>query len=468
MPEIFDDRKVFTLAEVTRSIQRTIAERYTTAFWVKAEMNKLNYYSHSGHCYPDLVEKKDGRVVAQLRSSLWKDDYRRINRKFAEILNEPLKDGINILFSATISFDPTHGLSLRIIDIDPIFSLGELEREKQESIRKLKEGGIFDQNRKTNLPLLPKRIAVISVETSKGYSDYLNILDKNPWGYGFTNILFPSLLQGEKAVPSIIQQLRRIKKVINHFDAVAIIRGGGGEVGLSAFNHYDLAREVATFPIPVFTGIGHSTNETVVEMVSFRNAITPSELADFLIQKFHDFAAPVHRAEEIIAESALRMIREEKSKLDNVLRYFQSITHNRILRNKHLLDASCQTLQQQTKFLLKSEREKLSNYLAELKVAPPALLEHQQHLINEKRNDLRRWSTVFTKAHEQALLALEKNVAFLDPINVLRRGFTLTLDSKGKAVKESKDLHAGDSITTIFANGSVVSRVENGKSDNNE
>jgi exodeoxyribonuclease VII large subunit len=468
MPEIFDDRKVFTLAEVTRSIQRTIAERYTTAFWVKAEMNKLNHYSHSGHCYPDLVEKKDGRVIAQLRASLWKDDYRRINKKFLEVLREPLKDGINILFSATIGFDPMHGLSLRIIDIDPVFSLGELEREKQESIAKLTQGGIFDQNKKTKLALLPKRIAVISVETSKGYSDYLNILDKNPWGYRFFNVLFPSLLQGEKAVTSILQQLRRIKKVIHHFDAVAIIRGGGGEVGLSAFNHYDLAQEVAQFPIPVFTGIGHSTNETVVEMVSFKNAITPSELADFLIQKFHDFAAPVHRAEEFISESALRLIRDEKSKLENTLRYFQSITHNRILRNRHFLDATCKTLQQETKFQLKTEREKLAHCLTELRMLPKAMLGHQQALVQEQGDELNAASASLIRSAGQALTLLEKNVGMLDPINILRRGFTITVDASGKAVKDPKNLLPDDLIKTIFADGEVVSRVENGNQESHE
>lgn len=468
MPEIFDDRKVFTLAEVTRSIQRTIAERYTTAFWVKAEMNKLNHYSHSGHCYPDLVEKKDGRVIAQLRSSLWKDDFRRINKKFLEVLKEPLKDGINILFTATISFDPMHGLSLRIIDIDPVFSLGELEREKQDSIARLREGGIFDQNKRTKLALLPKRIAVISVETSKGYSDYLNILEKNPWGYRFFNVLFPSLLQGEKAVTSILQQLRRIKKVIHHFDAVAIIRGGGGEVGLSAFNHYDLAREVAQFPIPVFTGIGHSTNETVVEMVSFKNAITPSELADFLIQKFHDFAAPVHRAEEFIAESALRLIRDEKSRLENTLRYFQSITHNRILKNRHLLDANCQALQQETKFQLKTERERLSHCLAELRILPAVILNNQQNLLREQTEELNAAVGMLIKIREQSLLALEKNVGMLDPINILRRGFTITVDASGKAVKDPKNIQPDDLIKTIFADGEVVSRVEKENQNNHE
>src|SRR5688572_17701059 len=119
MAEIINDKKVFSLLEVTLSIQKTLAERYTTAFWVKAEMNKLNLYSHSGHCYPELVEKKNGKVIAQIKANLWKTDYQRINDLFIDVLKEPLKDGIKILFCAAVSFDPSHGLSLRIVDIDP-------------------------------------------------------------------------------------------------------------------------------------------------------------------------------------------------------------------------------------------------------------------------------------------------------------------------------------------------------------
>src|SRR5688572_19577892 len=125
MPENIDNKKVFSLVEVTLSIQKTLSERYTSAFWVKAEMNKLNHYSHSGHCYPELVEKVNGKVTAQLKSNLWKSDFDRINQNFLQVLKEPLKDGIKILFSAVISFDPIHGLSLRILEIDPAYSLGE-------------------------------------------------------------------------------------------------------------------------------------------------------------------------------------------------------------------------------------------------------------------------------------------------------------------------------------------------------
>ncbi|HEY9489810.1 MAG TPA: exodeoxyribonuclease VII large subunit, partial [Chryseosolibacter sp.] len=185
MPETVDGKQIFSLLEVTTSIQKTIALRYTSSFWVKAEMNKLNYYPHSGHCYPELVEKMDGRVIAQFKSTLWKDDYNRINENFLSVLQAPLKDGIRMLFCARITFDPVHGLALRITDIDPIFSLGELEREKQASIERLRKEGIFGRNRSLDFPLLPQRLAIISVQTSKGYADFNKMIEGNPWGYKF-------------------------------------------------------------------------------------------------------------------------------------------------------------------------------------------------------------------------------------------------------------------------------------------
>src|SRR5579859_2699175 len=162
-------------------------------------MNRLNLHPPSGHCYPEMVEKKDGRIIAEIKANLWRDDYQRINRLFLQVLKEPLKNGINILFSAKVTYDPVYGLSLRILDIDPAYSLGELEREKQEALDKLKAAGIYDANRLLPMPLLPKRIAIISVETSKGYSDFIRTIENNQWGYRFFYMLFPALLQGEKS-----------------------------------------------------------------------------------------------------------------------------------------------------------------------------------------------------------------------------------------------------------------------------
>src|SRR5690349_14708930 len=173
MPEQVNNRRVFSLLEITQSIHRAISSIYKSSYWIKAEMNKLNHYKQSGHCYPELVEKMDGKVVAQMKATLWQDDYVRVNADFQRLLKEPLKDGIKILMLATIEYHPQHGLSLRIVDIDPSFTLGDLEREKMETIQKLQAEGIFSRNKEQVLPVIPQRLAVISVETSKGYADFL-------------------------------------------------------------------------------------------------------------------------------------------------------------------------------------------------------------------------------------------------------------------------------------------------------
>lgn len=440
MSEIINDKKVFSLLEVTLSVKKTISERYQKSFWVKAEMNKINHYSYSGHCYPELVEKIAGKVVAQLKANLWKDDFIRINENFLTILKEPLKDGINILFNATINFDPVHGLSLRIIDIDPVFSLGELEREKLETIERLKSEGIFQLNKGLRIPLLPQRIAIISVETSKGYSDFLKVINHNSWGYKFFCFLFPALLQGDRSVDSILTQLKRVKKVEQHFDIVAIIRGGGGDVGLSSYNNYQLAREIAQFPIPVLTGIGHSTNETVVEMVAFKNAITPTELADYLLQKLHNFSVPVQKAEEVLVDTANRILHDEKLKLINTIRYFQSVTKNSLSNYQNEVKTHANRLSQSAYFLLNREGE----YGHEL-------------FANLKRSFLG-----YIAKQSVELLNMEKNVNLLDPAHVVRRGFTITLKN-GKAIKSFTEVAAGDTITTVMVDGTIISAVINSK-----
>ena len=412
MPELIQDKTIFSLLEVSRSIQKTLAERYKSLYWIKAEMNKLNHYTHSGHCYPELVEKQDGKIVAEMRSILWKTDYHRINNSFLKIAQEPLREGITMLFQASISYDPMYGLSLRIVDIDPTFTLGELEKEKLDSIRKLKAEGIYESNKLLNFPAVPKRLAIISVETSKGLSDFYKIINQNPWGYRIECTLFPALLQGDKSVPSIINQLAVIGEKISLYDVVAIIRGGGGEVGLSSYNNYLLARAIAMFPIPVLTGIGHSTNYTVSEMVAYKNAITPSELADFLIQKFHNFAIPVDKAAERIQQLIATRFKEERNVLS------QTATHIQWVGKREI---------QTTRTALQQFQHELS-----------ALIK------------LRFYE------HKTALAHTERIIQLADPIRLLKQGFSIT-KVNGKLLQSITQVSPGDVIQTILEDGELLS-----------
>jgi len=436
MPELVDQKTVFSLLEVTRSIQKTISGRYGSLYWIKAEMNKLNHYTHSGHCYPELVEKKDGKIVAEIRSVLWKMDYQRINKQFLELLGEPLREGITILFQAGISYDPLYGLSLKIVDIDPSFALGELEREKKESIEKLKKEGLFDANKRLSFPTIPKRIAIISVETSKGLSDFFKIIRNNPWGYRFDCTLYPALLQGDKSVPSIIKQLAVIAERTESYDVSAIIRGGGGEVGLSSYNNYLLAKAIAAFPIPVLTGIGHSTNETVSEMVAHKNAITPSELADFLVRKFHDFAVPVSEAQHrIIAAGRTVFLRE----------------------NRHL-QALAQSLSWNGKAVFSQERNAIATAGQRLeRSAHHFLKDRSAELIHGIRR-VQLEAFRFLKERRAELAHIGQLVQLASPEQWLKKGFSITR-ANGKAIADLAEVQEGDLIETEMHGGKISSRI---------
>jgi exodeoxyribonuclease VII large subunit len=303
---------------------------------------------------------------------------------------------------------------LRIVDIDPTFTLGELEKEKLDSIRKLKAEGIYESNKLLGFPVVPKRLAIISVETSKGLSDFYKIINQNPWGYRIECTLFPALLQGDKSVPSIINQLAVIAEKIDKYDVVAIIRGGGGEVGLSSYNNYLLARAIAIFPIPVLTGIGHSTNYTVSEMVAYKNAITPSELADFLIQKFHNFAIPVDKAAESIQQLILTRFKEERNVLSQLATHIQWIGKREIQTSR----AAVQQFQHELNSLIK----------------------------------LRLYE------HKTALAHTERIIQLSDPIRLLKQGFSIT-KVNGKLLQSVTQVSPGDVIQTILEYGELTSTV---------
>lgn len=459
MPETLDDRKIFTLLEVSKSVQKTISERYKSSFWVKAEMNKLNHYSHSGHCYPELIEKKDGKIIAQIRSILWRDDYINLNNNFLKTLKEPLKNGIKILFLARISFDPVYGISLQILDIDPSYTLGDLEKEKQNSIEKLQEEQIFTLNKTRLLPLLPQRIAVISVATSKGYEDFRQILEHNPWNYKFFHFLFPSILQGDKAVVGIIAQLKQIEKVVEHFDVVAIVRGGGGDVGLSCYNNYDLSKAVALFPIPVITGIGHATNDTVCEMVAYQNAITPTKIAEFLIQKFHNFSVPLQKARDLIIDKSNRLINEEKTKLQSEVKLFRSMTETILQKNNNQIDATMRIVTQQSQFILKENTTEIKLFSDLISKSSFTLLKQNSTQLQQLKENLNIQAILKSKQESLQLTNIEKNLQNLDPINILKRGFSITRFN-GRAVKNISEISEGETIETQVYKGTITSIIK--------
>jgi len=428
---------VLTLSQLTAGIARVFEESFQAPLWIKAEIAKLNHYPGSGHCYPSLVEKEKGTIKAEMRATIWANDFARINQNFMKVTREPLKEGIQILFRALVKFHAVYGLSLQVIDIDPSYTLGEMAREKMETIVKLKQEGLFDKNRGLELPLLPKRIAIISVKTSKGFSDFMSILENNPWGYAFSCFLFPALLQGDKAVESILGQLKVIKAYHHHFDAVVLIRGGGGDVGLNCYDNYQLAREVASFPLTVITGIGHSTNETVTEMVAGFNKITPTDVAYFLIQQFHNFAARVQDCRNKIMDFSVEILEEEKKNWEET--------------GKQLF--------LQTDNMLKLERNKLQLAGSRLRYRPGLMLQEKRIGLLNSTNRLAMRVNQALDRQVQRVTFLGEKIQLLDPYHILKRGYTITyLD--GKVLTDISGVEAGDELLTRFHNGVLKSVVK--------
>ncbi len=453
------ENKILSLSDLTAGITRVIGERFATPVWVRAELAKLNHYPESGHCYPALVEKEKGKIMAEMRGTIWANDYQRINQRFLQVTRAPLREGIQILFRAMVRFHPVYGLSLQISDIDPTYTLGEMAREKLATIEQLKKEGKWDLNRSLPMPVLPQRIAVISVKTSKGFSDFISILQNNAWGYSFSCILFPALLQGDKAVESILGQLEKIRQYRQYFDAVAIIRGGGGDVGLNCYDHYALAETVAAFPLPVLGGIGHSTNETVVEMVAARNLITPTDLAYFLIQQFHNFSARLQELGGEITGFATDLLEMEKRKKADLEKKLIQDAGFMIGEGRSVLESLSRDLAGFSKDSLHGQQIIIQEMESRFKLRPLQTLEMAAGALAQKTRILEIRAGQMFLQQAMRLTQSENQVRALDPVNVLKRGYSITY-FKGKALKDAATVNIGDELTTKLYSGTVRSEVK--------
>ncbi|MDX2360700.1 MAG: exodeoxyribonuclease VII large subunit [Crocinitomicaceae bacterium] len=459
-----DQPQIFTLRQVVSSIRKTIEERYNREYWVKAEMHKLGQ-TRSGHCYPELVQKEDGKIVAEMRGTIWAHQFERINERFIKVVKEPLKEDTTLLMKVKVSFHEIYGMSLQILDIDPNYALGELQRERTETLKRLQKDGLLDANQKVAFPMLPKRVAVISAESSKGLSDFMQVIEQNTWNYTFFTMLFPATLQGDQAEHTIIAQLEKIKRVRDHFDIVVIVRGGGGEVGMSCYNNYNLCKAIASFPLPVLTGIGHSTNLTVAEMISFRNAITPTELGEFLIQAFHNFSVPLKDAAKSIRVHTKNLLDQERSLFSQASQGFKHSTQHYLTSNNHSLVNLGKSLKSSVHDSLHHRRERLGRIAQQSTGATKIVFQKHHSLLDQTLRELPIHGKTILKDARVNLENIEQSIRLMNPKNVLLRGYSITTIN-GKSVSEQNDIEVGDEILTKTADFDLTSTVKSKKDAN--
>lgn len=282
-----EERKTIGLAALQEQVKKTLEGVFFETLWLQAEISELKQ-NPSGHCYMTLVEKdpESNALLAKAPAIAWASSWRMIRPYFESQTGRALAPGMSVLVRVQVSYSALYGLSLVVYDIDPSFTVGELELARQRTIARLQEEGMFGMNAMLPLPALPRRLAVISSATAAGYRDFCRHLDENEYGFRFRLHLFPALMQGTEAPASIIAALDAVAAEAENFDAVMILRGGGGAMDLVCFDDYGLAVNVAQFPLPVLTAIGHDHDFHVADMVAHTHVKTPTALADWLIERF--------------------------------------------------------------------------------------------------------------------------------------------------------------------------------------
>ena len=273
-------QQAYTLRQLNLMVHDAIEAELSDEYWVQAELAECR--ESRGHCYMELVEKEEqsNTPIARASAKCWKTTWNVVRPHFERTTGQPLHAGMKVLLRVYPQFHEAYGFSWIVTDIDPTYTIGDLARRRQEIIRQLKEEGVFDLQRELRLPLFCQRIAVISSETAAGYGDFCRQLEENSYGFRFSVTLFPAIMQGEQVEQSIIHALEQIwSKASSSYDAVIIIRGGGATADLSGFDTLALAENVAQFPIPIITGIGHDRDESILDMVAHQRVKTPTAAA---------------------------------------------------------------------------------------------------------------------------------------------------------------------------------------------
>ena len=425
-----------TLYELNALVRETLELSMPNEYWVQAELAEVR--ERSGHCYMELVQMSPAKqLVAKASARCWRNTWQLLRPHFERLTGQSLHAGMNVMRQVYPQFHEAYGFSWIVSDINPEFTMGDMARKRQEIISQLKEEGVFDLQKELTIPLFAQRIAVISSETAAGYGDFCNQLTDNAYGFQFHTELFPAVMQGEQVEPSVIAALDRINERISAFDVVVIIRGGGATTDLSGFDTLLLAENVATFPLPIITGIGHDRDESVLDMISHTRVKTPTAAAAFLI----DHLAQLYER-----------IEDSRSALVNYVKRRMEMEQMRLQR----LSSTLPVLFSLVKTRGNARLERLQTNL----------LAAMQQRIRDSRNSLSMLNSQFSilnsqliMRHRHRLQLIEEKVKNLDPALMLKRGYSITMKD-GKVVRDANQLKAGDEIETRLEKGTVKSIVK--------
>lgn len=328
----------FSLYALNALVHEAVSNALPDEYWVEAELAECR--ERNGHCYMELVEKdeRSNSPIAKASAKCWRQTWTLLHATFLRATGQPLRAGMKVLLRVYPQFHEAYGFSWIVSDIDPTYTIGDLARRRQEIIKTLKAQGVFDLQRELRLSPFAQRIAVISAESAAGYGDFCRQLLDNEYNLQFHTELFPAIMQGERVEQSVIQALNLINNRIDDFDAVVIIRGGGATSDMSGFDTLPLAENVANFPLPIITGIGHDRDECVLDMVSHTRVKTPTAAATLLITHLCNTLQQVADAENVIAHYALDRLQRHRLQLEHITTLLPHLAQRLMTEAHHSLE----------------------------------------------------------------------------------------------------------------------------------
>ena len=427
--------QTLSLYELNALVRMTIESTMDHEYWVEAELSEAR--ESKGHCYLELVEKDEASntPIARASAKCWRSQWSMISPHFERITGQRLHAGLKVRLKVYAQFHEAFGFSWIVTDIDPNYTLGDMARKRQEIIRQLKEEGIFNLQRELSLPLFCQRIAVISSATAAGYGDFCNQLEISP--FSFSIKLFPAIMQGELVEESVIAALNSIFSQADNFDCVVIIRGGGATADMSGFDTLALAENVAQFPLPIITGIGHERDESILDMVSHTRVKTPTAAAAFLVDNLDKVMKRISNCEERMDYYTRHLIENHAIRLKSIAERIPMLFSLVRTKSEARIEQLSASLTTMIKTLLEREHLQLSQHDARLAAA----LSHR----------------LLTEQHRMELL--QQRAQSLDPTLLLKRGYSITTFN-GKTVRDVSNLQSGDEIETRLEKGIIKSVVK--------
>ena len=403
----------YSLLELNQYIRRVISLNFDEALWIECEIGQASL--SRGHWYLDLIQKEDNNIVAQCQAAMWANVYFFLKRKSPVPPDDILRQGMAVKLKVNVDYHERYGLKLIIEDIDSSFTIGQLEIQRLAIINEIKQRGLIRKNASTHLPLVIQRLAVVSSGRAAGYKDFVKHLEENFYGYDIKVELFEAAMQGQQVEAEMLACLEQIETRKDSFDAVAIIRGGGGRTDLAAFDNLPLAVRVAQYPIPVLIGIGHEIDQSVLDIVAYQSLKTPTAVADFIIERNSTFEAKLDEMSVMIKEEVFDRLAQEERKITDLAHGLNHAVRSRLMLENNKLYHAKNLLQQSGK-----------------------------HLISK---------------HAQRIEFMQTLLTAIDPDHVLARGYTIT-SREGKTITQAEQLEQGMIIQTTFLDGTIKSKVE--------